>query len=284
MARFLPLFLLVGAGCSTSDPKTHSASFGGDRIQSVTAARGERATVFVHCWGGNLTFWKEQVPALQDHARLLLIDLPGHGGSGKPDAAYPREFFADAVLAAMRDAGVGTATLVGHSMGVPVICEVYKKDPQRGAGLVAVDGFLRRPSIPADQADAIMAPLRTPEYREHAKTFVAMMFPEPGTEKLRDWVLENMLATPRHVLLGAMESMFGAGPGWAPAKGNLPIVVLNAPNPMWTAEYETWVRSLSSRVDIRTIDRVGHWLMLEKPAEFNAALLEALRRFELISK
>jgi len=32
------------------------------------------------------------------------------------------------------------------------------------------------------------------------------------------------------------------------------------------------------------MDGVGHWLMLEKPSEFNATLESMLRRFDLIAR
>jgi pimeloyl-ACP methyl ester carboxylesterase len=32
------------------------------------------------------------------------------------------------------------------------------------------------------------------------------------------------------------------------------------------------------------MDGVGHWLMLEKPAEFNTALIAMLRKFDLIAE
>jgi pimeloyl-ACP methyl ester carboxylesterase len=32
------------------------------------------------------------------------------------------------------------------------------------------------------------------------------------------------------------------------------------------------------------MDGVGHWLMLEKPAEFNARLTDLLRKYDLIAK
>ena len=84
-------------------------------------------------------------------------------------------------------------------------------------------------------------------------------------------------------MLGSMEGMFGADrPDWDVKKANVPVLVINANNPMWTDEYKAYVRSLSPQTDYRTIDGVGHWLMLEKPAEFNAALTGLLRKFGLV--
>jgi len=51
--------------------------------------------------------------------RALLVDLPGHGQSEKPDVAYTQERFARAIEPVMRHADVERAVLLGHSMGGP---------------------------------------------------------------------------------------------------------------------------------------------------------------------
>ena len=133
--------LLLTAGCTSptpsaqpartlADAQSHFAKFGTNHIHYVVAGSGAHTIVLVHCWAGNLGFWREQVPALAGRARLILIDLPGHGQSDQPHTAYTMDFFAQAVLAVLRDAHVDKATLVGHSMGAPVICRVYQQAPE----------------------------------------------------------------------------------------------------------------------------------------------------------
>src|SRR5664280_1344102 len=102
---------------------------------------------------------------------------------------YTMDYFATAVLAVMHDAHVKNATLIGHSMGVPVICRVYRQAPEEVAALVAVDGVLRRPAMTSEQAERFKAPFGMPEYRTHTTNFIRAMFPIPGTEVLRDRVL-----------------------------------------------------------------------------------------------
>jgi pimeloyl-ACP methyl ester carboxylesterase len=41
------------------------------------------------------------------------------------------------------------------------------------------------------------------------------------------------------------------------------------------------IRGVSAQADYRNVDGTGHFLMLEKPAEFNASLIEMLRKFDL---
>ena len=79
--------------------------------------------------------------------------------------------------------------------------------------------------------------------------------------------------------------MFGPDqPDWTLQKVTIPVLVINAPNPMWNDDYQNYVRSLSPKTDYRALTDVRHWLMLEKPAEFNAALTEMLVENGLIGK
>src|SRR5438270_4072394 len=147
--------LLLSIGCSAafaaSDPladaKSGSARFGTNKVHYLRLGKGKHTVALIHGWGGNCQFWREQAAGLSEKARLILIDLPGHGESDKPKVEYTMDFFAGGVIAVLRDAGVNQATLVGHSMGVPVICRVYAQAPEKVAGLVAVDGLLRRPKF-----------------------------------------------------------------------------------------------------------------------------------------
>jgi len=293
---FVLLCISIAAGLLSAAPadgaeeklaktESHFARLGTNRIHYLTYGQGINTIVFIHGWACNAGFWREQVPVFQEKAKLVLIDLPGHGESDKPETDYTMDSFADAVIAVMRDAKVEKATLVGHSMGAPVICKVYAKAPERIAGLVAVDGFMRRPKVNAEQAENMAAPYRKPEYREQVKQMVAYMFPNAGTEALRDRVSEEMLKTPQHVMASAMGEMFNLKQAaWDLAKVDVPVMSINAKSPMWTESYEKYVRSLWPNTEYRLLEGTGHFVMLEKPSEFNSTLMEMLTKFDLVGK
>src|ERR1043166_5812999 len=132
---------------SLAAAESHFAKLATNRVHYLTVGKGKHALVFVHAWACNATFWREQVPALSDKARLILIDLPGHGQSDKPKVDYTMDYFSAGVIAVLQDARVDHATLIGHSMGVPIICRAYAQAPEKIGGLVAVDGLLRRPAL-----------------------------------------------------------------------------------------------------------------------------------------
>ncbi|MDL1873489.1 alpha/beta hydrolase, partial [Deltaproteobacteria bacterium PRO3] len=57
----------------------------GRRVLYRTAGTGPRTLVLVHGWSCSMELFREQLP-LASELRLLLVDLPGHGGSDRlPD-------------------------------------------------------------------------------------------------------------------------------------------------------------------------------------------------------
>jgi len=267
------------------DGKSHHANFGTNKVHYITAGSGDRTLFFIHGWSGNAKVWYEQAPVLASKAKLLFVDLPGHGQSDKPETRYTMDFLADGALAALRDAKVQKATLVGHSMGVAVISRMYAKAPELVTGLVAVDGWLRRPELTSEQIEQFVGPYRGPGYRDHTTRFIASMFPSGDTDAIRDWLVAEVLKTPQHVMASAMEQMFNtAEPNWDLKKVDVPVIAINAPNPRWTAEYEAYVKGLSPKSEYRVIEGVGHCLICERPAKFNPVFVELLQKYNLIAK
>ncbi len=270
---------------SISDGESHTVAFGANNVHYVTLGTGETTLVFIHGWACNLNFWREQAAAFADKARLVFIDLPGHGQSDKPNTVYSMDFLARAVAAVLRDARVEKAVLVGHSMGAAVMCRVYQQMPDKVAALVSVDGLMCRPPGTPEQAALFVGQFLVPEYLTHGRNYFSSFFPYPGTEKLRDQIVAEMLTVPQYVIASEAESIASPEqPDWALPGVEVPVLVLNARSPLWSDRYEHYVKSLSAQVDYRVYDGVGHFLMLEKPAEFNANLTEMLQKFDRLPK
>jgi pimeloyl-ACP methyl ester carboxylesterase len=237
---------------------THSVDYHGNKIHYVTAGQGDHTLVFVHCWSGNLGFWDEQLPPLKDKAKLVLVDLPGHGKSDKPQTAYTMDYFAGAVLTVMRDAKVKKATLIGHSMGAPVICRVYKQAPDKVAALVSVDGIMRRPAMSPEMVQQITGPFHSPDYRRQATNFIGGMFPNPNTTALRDHVLSEMLQTPQYVMAGAMDGMFSTPTSRIGTRKEWTLPVSSSmPNPCGTMTTGISSTAFPAQTDYRLIEKAS---------------------------
>src|SRR6266446_1315474 len=143
-ARSLGALLLSAAQTFAQPaPSSHFAELDGVRVHYTNYGAGERALLLVHGWSSDETVWKKQAPELAKSIRVITVDLPGHGQSDRPEIAYTMDYYARALDAVLRDAGVKKASLVGHSNGSLVVRQFYRLYPQEVNALVIVDGSLR---------------------------------------------------------------------------------------------------------------------------------------------
>lgn len=278
VAFSLGALLAAGAAAETV-PSSHFATLEGVRIHYTSYAAGEKALLFVHGWSSDETVWKKQASALAGTVRVITVDLPGHGQSDQPEISYTMDYYARALDAVLRDAGVTKAVLVGHSNGTSVVRQFYRRFPDKTAGLVVVDGTLR-PMGSAEEMEKFIAPFRAPNYAETAGKFIDGITAPMKDPAERDAVKTMMLRTPQRVAVSEFEATLDPAI-WKPDKIGVPVLVVLAKSTFWTPDYEQYVRGLAPRLEYETFDAVSHFLMLDKPAEFNAALLAFLKKNQL---
>lgn len=126
--------------------ETHS--FDGTRLSFEVYGRGGPSILC--CNGIACTahaYWEPIVDALAGDARVILWDYRGHGRSGPPEnsAEVIIPSFARDAIAVMEAVETSSASLIGHSMGVQVILEIYRAFPEVVEALIAVAGPYERP-------------------------------------------------------------------------------------------------------------------------------------------
>jgi pimeloyl-ACP methyl ester carboxylesterase len=91
------------------------------------------APVMMHVHGFGLSgrYLLPTAERLRDEFHTLVPDLPGFGRSGRPNTPLDVPDLARAAASFLDDRGITSATLVGNSMGCPVICEFAYHYPER---------------------------------------------------------------------------------------------------------------------------------------------------------
>jgi pimeloyl-ACP methyl ester carboxylesterase len=278
----LALCSLMAAPAAAAPPATTTPSADGVPIAYHVQGRGAPVLVFVHCWTCDSSFWDAQVKHEAARHQVVTLDLAGHGRSGAGRQDWTMSAFADDVVAVVKKLGLQKVVLVGHSMGGPVIVEAARKMPERVIGLVPVDTLLDVSQVmPAAQIDAAMAEMQADFKGATGRFARTYMFVPSSPPALIDDVLAKAAAADPKMAVAALLSTwaYDARAGLAAIK--VPIVAVNADKFPTNVEAN---RQAAPQFDVVIVKGVGHYLMREKPAEFNRALDEALARVAAAGK
>jgi len=110
-------------------------------------AAGE-TVLLVHGLGDEADSWRYLLPELAAYCRVLAVDLPGFGRSGRPSKSLSAPYLVSVLLELLDRLNISSATLVGSSLGGLLCQQITLTHPQRASGLVLLDGTL----VATDQA------------------------------------------------------------------------------------------------------------------------------------
>ena len=237
------------------------------------------ALLFIHGWGCDASFWQRQVDAFSDRYRCIALDMPGFGRSDKPQGIdYTLDLFAKAVKSVADDAGATDVILIGHSMGFAVARQFLVDYPGEVEAVVNVDGAVM--FLPDDPAVLAAITEATEQFaqafagpgREAAlDEFVEGIFYGKTPENVRETVRKTMTAMDPYVCASSMKE-FVKPEWWRPHSFDLPCLALYAENPQEDPNLEENLRREFSEMSFMPWNDTGHFLMMEKPERFNAAL------------
>jgi pimeloyl-ACP methyl ester carboxylesterase len=255
-----------------------AAAVDGMAIHSSSVGAGP-TIVFVHGWTCDSSSWTGQVPSFAKDYRVITLDLPGHGRSASPeDGKLSMDLFARAIEAVRAEAGAGAerVVLVGHSMGAPVIRQYAHLYPNRVAGLVAVDGPLDMRAF-GEPPPGFPPPLTGPEGRAAREGMIRSMFIAETPAAVQEKILAMMLAAPEATAVGAMNAMFDPAVRWT---GVIDSPALSVWAGTATFRNDAATKELYPNHEATQLAGTGHFLMMEKPDEFNRTLAAFLDKID----
>jgi pimeloyl-ACP methyl ester carboxylesterase len=124
-------------------------------------------------------------------------------------------------------------------------------------------------------------PLRGPNYNEAAGRFLDGMLAPVSSPSLRQEIRSAMLSVPQYVAVSAMDGIARSVTG-TQEKINVPTLAVMTK--AWPPDNEQFYRSIAPQLDYQSWGGVSHFLMMEKPREFNEALAAFLTKNGLLKK
>src|SRR5690242_13191756 len=107
----------------------------GCRLRCLVAGQGE-PLLLVHGLGGAASNWLALAPLLLPGRRVLVPELPGHGGSEPLPAAANLNAYADRLGLVAEREGFSAAGVVGHSLGGAIVLRLAIRKPDLVGRLV----------------------------------------------------------------------------------------------------------------------------------------------------
>ena len=273
------LFLTFAAIRAQADWPHVVPSKDGTPISYEIYGAGESTLVFVHGWSCDARYWRAQLPYFAKNHRVVMLDLAGHGHSGTTRSQYTMRAFGEDVQVVTESTGSRRVILIGHSMGGSVIAEAARLMPSRVIGLIGID-TLENIEYPMtrEELKKMIAPLEK-DFRTGSRQFVEEMISPQTDPQLREWILSDMSAAPPAVALSAMNNMMSQYITGEAAKTfdeiRIPVITVNGD--MWPVNYEANRRHMLS-FDAIVLKGADHFLMLNRPEQFNRALEKAISK------
>lgn len=245
------------------------------KINYVVRGSGPLTLVLVHGWTCDHTLWNAQTEGLAKDARIVAIDLPGHGASESPgESALTMDNYARAIATVLKREGITRAVLAGHSMGTPVVRQFARLFPSQTQALILVDGTIYTRAL-AEQAQGRESRYRGDAGREIRRQVVDSYLTPYMSAAVREQIRRVMLAAPEATAVGAMRGMLNLAMWRDESAVQVPTLALYAQESRLSPEY---LRRLFPRLEYHRLSRTGHFLMMEKPDEFNRLVRQFLAK------
>ena len=263
---FLSVLLLLASIVPAAD---------GVPIHYSVQGKGDPALVFVHCWSCDRHLWDHQVTVFAKDHRVITIDLPGHGGSGKGRKDWSIGGYGEDVKRVVTKLGLKRVVVIGSSMGGPVALEAARLMPERVVAIVPVDTLHNvEERTPAEQIEGMLKQLRTDYKGEVTKFMTQYLFAPSTPAAVKDRVLSQAHSLPPEVALPILSAAMAYDPIPALQNIKVPIRAINAD--LFATNLEA-NRKHAPQFDVVIIKGVGHYPMLEDPVRFNELLKGVLR-------
>jgi pimeloyl-ACP methyl ester carboxylesterase len=254
-----------GDGPVKVERKTCTSADGVTIVYSAAGA-GEPALLFIHGGLADRSFYDAEIQSFAARHRVLVPDLAGHGESGRDRKVWGLPQFGADVKAVVDAEKVKHVILFGNSLGGPVAIEAALLLPGRVIGVVGIDTFQSLDySTSAEDAKQRAEAFKN-DYAGSMKAMVKMLFHPDADPAVMADAEKRMMKNPPETAYSMFMGLAGYRPADSTRKLTVPLRAINGD--IYPTDVEG-VRKVKPDFDVLIMKHMGHYPMLERPAEFN---------------
>jgi pimeloyl-ACP methyl ester carboxylesterase len=246
-------------------PDTHDQGYvESDGARIWYAAYGFGAPVILlHGGLGNSGNWGYQVPALLENGyRAILIDSRGHGRSTRDEKPYSYELMGSDLLAVMDALHLESPALVGWSDGACTALVLASKDPKRVAGVF----FFGCNMDPSGTKEIEFTPILKRCIGRHIKDYQRLSETPDQFDEFSEAVGLMQRTQPNY----SAEDL---------ARISVPVAIVQSEHDEFIKrEHAEYLARSIPDAEFIFLPGVSHFAPLQRPEEFNTAMLAFLRQ------
>ena len=276
-------------GCSENNDSNSTKLKGGfikngdTNIYYSEKGTGDTTLLFLHGWGINNSYWKDQIDYFSGSYKTVAIDLPGFGKSTTDRRNYTVEKYAEDVNNFINQKNLENVILIGHSMSGDIILETALKNNKAIIGLVGVDNF-KFVGIPINdgqqnEIDSFIDSLKK-DYKKIAPEYAAKFLFSSSTDSLiRKRVMNDYGNSNPEAGTSSISNIFNYEEADKLQNLNYKLFLINSDGS--PTNKEGLKKYCSKSYEIFEIHNSGHFPMIEKPGEFNQQLQKIINKMNM---
>jgi pimeloyl-ACP methyl ester carboxylesterase len=240
--------------------------------------RGDRSgptVVLIHGYTDSARDWVPMLPYMSKRYRLILVDIRGHGQSGKPECCYARLDFAYDIKLLLDALGVHKADIVGHSLGSIIAQTFAEYWPERTAHVVLISSTggppPGRPKKPSFDFATEIRKLKEPIDPDSPFMIAWWDSPTPVDPDFIRRQRKDAAGIPLRVWLAVLDQAMPADNVYGDLQSTLPrlkaptLLIWGSKDPIMEEDVRQSLRDALPHARVKIFDGLGHNPFWEDP-------------------
>jgi pimeloyl-ACP methyl ester carboxylesterase len=269
-------FLIIACSNNKQVEKTSVAKIRDTDISFTQSGSGDTTLLFLHGWCINKEYWKNQLDHFSKKYTVVAIDLPGFGNSGKNFTEWSFENYASHINEFIIKQKLKNVIMIGHSMSGDLLLIADVQYPASVIGIIGIDN-LQSPGTPMNEEqkksnEAFFYMLEN-KYSETVTDFTrSALFPRNADTVAMNRVTNDFVKSDSVIAAKVLRALLDVAQQERELMQRLTHKLYLINSDLTPTFIDTLNKFCNKSAEVFYVKGTGHYPMIEKPAEFNAAL------------
>jgi pimeloyl-ACP methyl ester carboxylesterase len=250
-------------------------------IEYDECGQGDTTLLFVHGWCINKDYWDDQKKYFCDKYKVVTLDLPGFGKSGKNRTNWTFEEYTDDIQKFIKEKKLRNVILIGHSMSGDILLLMDTKYPESVIGIVGIDN-LKKPGIKntigqTEEMESFFAMLNS-NFAGTVESYTKeYLLPYSADISIVNRVVKDFKSSDSVIAIKVLRSLADVSQKERDMMQQLRHKLYLVNSDQSLTEIDSLKIYCKASAEVVYVKGTGHYPMIEKPVEFNAALERVIR-------